>query len=65
MKILITGGLGHIGSYLIENISKIKFISEIYVIDNFLTNRYCSLYNLPKTDKKIYFYQNDLSLKMH
>ena len=63
MKILITGGLGHIGSYLLENIDKIKFIKEIYVIDNFSTNRYSSLFNLPKTDKKIYFYQNDLSLK--
>ena len=63
MKILITGGLGHIGSYLLENIDKIKFIKKIYVIDNFSTNRYSTLFNLPKTDKKIYFYQNDLSLK--
>jgi len=30
MKILITGGLGHIGSYLIENIGKIKFVKKIY-----------------------------------
>ena len=63
MKILITGGLGHIGSYLLENIDKIKLIKKIYVIDNLSTNRYCSLFNLPKTNKKIYFYQNDLSLK--
>ena len=63
MKILITGGLGHIGSYLLENIDKIKIIKKIYIIDNLSTNRYCSLFNLPKTNKKIYFYQNDLSLK--
>ena len=63
MKILITGGLGHIGSYLLENIDKIKFLKKIYIIDNLSTNRYCSLFNLPKTNKKIYFYQNDLSLK--
>ena len=61
MKILVTGGLGHIGSYLIENIGKIKFVKKIYVIDNFSTSRYCSLFNLPKTDKKIYFYQKDLA----
>ena len=61
MKILITGGLGHIGSYLLENIDKIKFIKKIYIIDNFSTKRYCSLFNLPKTDKKIYFYQKDLA----
>ena len=63
MKILITGGLGHIGSYLLENINKIKLIKKIYVIDNLLTNRYCSLFNLKKSSKKIYFYQKDLSLK--
>ena len=63
MTILITGGLGHIGSYVLENINKIKFIKKIYIIDNLSTNRYCSLFNLPKTNKKIYFYQNDLSLK--
>ena len=62
MKILITGGLGHIGSYLLENIDKIKFIKKIYVIDNFSTNRYCSLFNLAKTDKRIYFYQKDLAV---
>ena len=62
MKILITGGLGHIGSYIIENISKIKLVKKVYLIDNFSTNRYCSLFNLPKTNNKIYFYQKDLSI---
>ena len=61
MKILITGGLGHIGSYLLVNIDKIKFIKKVYIIDNLLTNRYCSLFNLPKINKKVYFYQKDLS----
>ena len=63
MKILITGGLGHIGSYLLENINKIKHVKKVYIIDNFTTNRYCSLFNLPKTKKKIFFYNKDLSLK--
>ena len=63
MKILITGGLGHIGSYLLENINKIKHIKKVYIIDNFVTNRYCSLFNLPKTNKKIFFYNKDLSVK--
>ena len=63
MKILITGGLGHIGSYIIENINKIKNVKKIYIIDNLCTERYCSLFNLPKNNKKIYFYQKDLSEK--
>ena len=63
MKILITGGLGHIGSYVLENINKIKPLKKIYIVDNFLTNRYNSLFNLPKSKKKIYFIQKDLSSK--
>ena len=63
MKILITGGLGHIGSFIVENINKIKNIKKIYIIDNFSTERYCSLFNLPKSNKKIIFYQKDLSKK--
>ena len=63
MKILITGGLGHIGSYLLQNINKIKILKKIYVIDDLSTQRYCSLFYLPKTSKKIFFVQKDLSLK--
>jgi len=61
MKILITGGLGHIGSYIIQHINKIKVLKKIYIIDNFSTQRYCSLFNLSKSNKKIYFIQKDLS----
>ena len=41
---------------LIALLDKIKGIKKIYIIDNLSTNRYCSLFNLPKTNKKIYFY---------
>ena len=34
MKILITGACGHIGSYLSENIFKIKKVSKTILIDN-------------------------------
>ena len=63
MKILITGGLGHIGSYIVENINKMRNVNKVYIIDNLSTERYCSLFNLPKNKKKIYFYQKDLSVK--
>jgi len=63
MKILITGGLGHIGSYILENINKLKHVNHIYIIDDLSTSRYCSIFNLPKTKKKIYFIQKDLSVK--
>jgi nucleoside-diphosphate-sugar epimerase len=43
MNILVTGGLGHVGSHLIRRLSS-KF--NITVVDNLLTQRYNSLYNL-------------------
>lgn len=47
MKICVTGALGHIGSKLIRNLAD-KNIETIHLVDNFLTQRYSSLFNLPK-----------------
>lgn len=55
MKILITGACGHIGSYLIENIYKIKKIKKVFLIDNFNTQRYQTLFNLNKKIKYSFF----------
>lgn len=47
MKILVTGALGHIGSYLIRRLP-IEFPeARIVLVDNLMTQRYCSLFNLP------------------
>jgi UDP-glucose 4-epimerase len=46
MKLLITGALGHIGSRLIHDLRPGEF-SEVVLVDNFATSRYCSLFNLP------------------
>ena len=63
MNILITGGLGHIGSYILENIQKIKEVKKIYIIDNLSTQRFCSLFRMPKNNKKKFFYNENLSNK--
>jgi len=55
VRIIITGACGHIGSYLVSNISKIKKIKEVILIDNFYSNRYWPIFNLTK--KKISFHQ--------
>ncbi len=48
MKIVITGALGHIGSYISRDFAN-KFINaEIILIDNISTQRYSSLFNMPK-----------------
>lgn len=62
MKILITGGLGHVGSYFLYNIHKIKKIKKVFVVDNFSTNKINSLSNLKKS-KKIFLIKKDLSEK--
>ena len=64
MKILITGSCGHIGSYIVENIHKIKKIKSVALIDNLSSKRYSSLFSV-KTNKKIKFnfFNIDLSKK--
>lgn len=47
MKILVTGGLGHIGSRLIRVLAETDGISLIRILDNMSTQRYASLFNLP------------------
>lgn len=47
MKILITGALGHIGSKFIHNIKPDDF-EKVIMIDNMLTQRFTSLFRLPK-----------------
>jgi len=47
VKIVITGALGHIGSRLIREIPTVFPDVEIVMIDNLLTQRYFSLFNLP------------------
>lgn len=47
MKVLVTGGLGHIGSRLIRELPRFFDRPEIVIIDNLSTQRYVSLFNLP------------------
>ena len=51
MKIVVTGGLGHIGSRLIRKLPLQFSDIEIVIVDNLLTQRYCSLFNLPEKGK--------------
>jgi UDP-glucose 4-epimerase len=60
MNILITGVLGHIGSYLLRNVLNNKDIKKIYLIDSAKANNLNTLFNLPKNKKKIFFFLHDL-----
>jgi UDP-glucose 4-epimerase len=48
MKIVITGALGHIGSRLIRTLPDRFPGSQILMVDDLSTQRYCSLFNLPE-----------------
>jgi UDP-glucose 4-epimerase len=50
-KIVITGALGHIGSYLIRVLPSLDKGCEIIMIDNLASQRYCSLFDLPQYGK--------------
>jgi UDP-glucose 4-epimerase len=46
MKLVVTGALGHIGSALIHALTP-REATQVVLIDNLSTQRYCSLFNLP------------------
>ncbi len=48
MNLLITGCCGHIGSYLAENVYKIKNIKKTFIVDNLESNRFYSIFNQKK-----------------
>ena len=47
MKIIVTGAIGHIGSYIISDLGVFFPGSNIVMIDNMMTQRFPSLFNLP------------------
>lgn len=47
MKIVVTGAIGHIGSYVIRDLAVQFPGAEIVMIDNMMTQRFSSLFNLP------------------
>lgn len=59
MKIVVTGALGHIGSSLIRALPNSFSGAEIVLMDNLSTQRYCSLFDLPKHGN-YRFYEADI-----
>ena len=59
-NILITGGLGHIGSKLIK---ELPLDYNITVVDNLLTQRFCSLFDVGRPIKFIDNCISDLTIK--
>jgi len=51
MKIVVTGALGHIGSFVVRDLANEFPNSDIIMIDNLMTQRYASLFNLPSSGR--------------
>lgn len=60
MKILVGGALGHIGSHLIRALPKMIPGVEIVMIDNMMTQRYASLFELP-AEARYSFVEGDVA----
>ncbi len=61
MKVLITGALGHIGSFIIKNIYKNKKVKKIYLVDNFSNNKFNIIFKIKNIKYK--FIYGDLTQK--
>jgi UDP-glucose 4-epimerase len=59
MKIVVAGALGHIGSRLIREMPLVFPQAQIFMIDNMMTQRYSSLFNLP-SEGKYHFFEEDV-----
>ncbi|MDA7466101.1 hypothetical protein N8852_01840, partial [Candidatus Pelagibacter ubique] len=59
MNIIISGGFGHIGSFLIKRFQNDRKIKNVLIIDNFSTQRFSSYLRLNK--KKFKLIDNDLN----
>ncbi len=62
MNLLITGCCGHIGSFLVKNIHKIKNIKKTIIIDNLKSTQINSLFR-SKKENNLKFYHLDVSQK--
>jgi len=60
LKIIVTGAIGHIGSYIIRDLGVNFPGSDIVMIDNMMTQRFPSLFNLP-THGNYRFIEGDVS----
>ena len=60
MKFILTGALGHIGSRMIRDLPNYFEDSEIIMIDDFASERYASLFDLP-TSARYKFIEGDVT----
>ena len=65
MKIIVTGAIGHIGSYVVRDLPKQFPGAEIVMIDNMMTQRYPSLFNLPSIGSYRFLEADVIKMDLH
>jgi nucleoside-diphosphate-sugar epimerase len=60
LKIIVTGAIGHIGSYIIRDLGFFFPDADIVMIDNMMTQRFPSLFDLP-AHGNYHFIEGDVS----
>jgi nucleoside-diphosphate-sugar epimerase len=60
LKIIVTGAIGHIGSYIIRDLGFFFPDADIVMIDNMMTQRFPSLFDLP-VHGNYHFIEGDVS----
>jgi UDP-glucose 4-epimerase len=65
MKIVVTGALGHIGSALIRQLPLHFPGAEIVMLDNMMTQRYASLFDLPTVGRYQFVEADVRSVELH
>lgn len=63
MKIIISGGFGHIGTSLIKQLIKLKTIKKILIIDNFVGEKVYPLFSI-KNKKLTILYEDLITYKL-
>ena len=51
MKLIISGGLGHIGSFLLEKFNNDTKFKKILIIDNVISDKYGIYFKLNKKEQ--------------
>jgi nucleoside-diphosphate-sugar epimerase len=62
MNLLLTGSLGHIGTFFLKKIARDNIINKIFIIDNNRSERINTLFNY-KNKNKVFFRLGDLTKK--
>jgi len=65
MKIVVTGAIGHIGSYVIRDLAVQFPEAKIVMIDNMMTQRFPSLFNLPALGQYQFIEADVTKLDLH